>query len=68
MSVSRSSLARRSRAHIAGGFTREAMCARTIWSYEKLLFPEARAVKYRPKAGDLGANPLVQPPGHYIYL
>jgi glycosyltransferase involved in cell wall biosynthesis len=36
----RSALARRSRAHVAAGFTREAMCARTIDIYEELLFPE----------------------------
>jgi len=42
--VSRSSLARRSRAHIAAGFTREAMCARTIDLYEELLFPQARSL------------------------
>jgi glycosyltransferase involved in cell wall biosynthesis len=36
----RYALARRSRAHIAAGFTREAMCARTIEIYEELLFPE----------------------------
>jgi glycosyltransferase involved in cell wall biosynthesis len=36
----REALARRSRAHIAAGFTREAMCARTIDIYEELLFPD----------------------------
>jgi glycosyltransferase involved in cell wall biosynthesis len=32
--------AERTIAHVAGGFTREAMCARTIQVYEELLFPE----------------------------
>jgi len=38
----RAGLARRARAHIAAGFTREAMCRRTIEIYEELLFPETR--------------------------
>jgi glycosyltransferase involved in cell wall biosynthesis len=42
--ASRQALARRSRAHIAAGFTREAMCARTIGVYEELLFPETQAI------------------------
>jgi glycosyltransferase involved in cell wall biosynthesis len=45
----RSALARRARAHIAAGFTREAMCARTIDIYEELLFPEAQAVAMPPE-------------------
>ena len=40
----RDALAHRARAHIAAGFTREAMCARTIEIYEELLFPEAQPV------------------------
>jgi glycosyltransferase involved in cell wall biosynthesis len=36
----RDALAHRARAHIAQGFTREAMCARYIDVYEELLFPE----------------------------
>jgi glycosyltransferase involved in cell wall biosynthesis len=36
--------ARRSIAHVAAHFTREAMCARTIEIYEELLFPEALEV------------------------
>jgi glycosyltransferase involved in cell wall biosynthesis len=36
--------ARRSMAHIAAHFTREAMCARTIEVYEELLFPRSMAV------------------------
>jgi glycosyltransferase involved in cell wall biosynthesis len=43
-STARGALAHRSRAHIAAGFTREAMCARTIAIYEELLFPETRLV------------------------
>src|SRR5580692_1604656 len=35
--VARDAFARRARAHIAAGFTREAMCARTIEVYEELL-------------------------------
>ncbi len=42
--LSRTALGRRARAHIAAGFTREAMCSRTIDIYEELLFPEARTV------------------------
>ena len=52
--ASRTALARRSRAHIAQGFTREAMCARTIDLYEELLFPEARAL-------DMPAEPMAIP-------
>ena len=51
---SRAALARRARAHIAAGFTREAMCARTIDIYEELLFPEARIL-------ELPAEPLAIP-------
>ncbi len=36
----RSRLARRTVAHVAAQFTREAMCARTIAVYEELLFPD----------------------------
>jgi glycosyltransferase involved in cell wall biosynthesis len=42
--VERAAYARRARAHIATGFTREMMCARTIDVYEELLFPEAQAM------------------------
>lgn len=38
-----SALARRAIAHVASGYTREAMCARTIDVYEELLFPETSA-------------------------
>jgi glycosyltransferase involved in cell wall biosynthesis len=47
--VSRQALAWRARAHIAAGFTREAMCARTIEIYEELLFPEAQPVALPPE-------------------
>jgi glycosyltransferase involved in cell wall biosynthesis len=47
--ASRTALARRARAHIAAGFTREAMCARTIEIYEELLFPEARTLSIPPE-------------------
>jgi len=40
----RAALAYRARTHIAAGFTREAMCARTIDIYEELLFPEPQAM------------------------
>ena len=46
---SRRALAQRARAHIAVGFTREAMCARTIEIYEELLFPEARPIAMPPE-------------------
>jgi glycosyltransferase involved in cell wall biosynthesis len=39
----RSRLARRTIAHVAAQFTREAMCARTIEVYEELLFPDLGA-------------------------
>jgi glycosyltransferase involved in cell wall biosynthesis len=47
--ASRPALAWRARAHIAAGFTREAMCARTIEIYEELLFPEAQPVALPPE-------------------
>jgi glycosyltransferase involved in cell wall biosynthesis len=50
----RTALGGRARAHIASGFTREAMCARTIDLYEELLFPEARIL-------ELPAEPLAIP-------
>jgi glycosyltransferase involved in cell wall biosynthesis len=37
----RAAFAHRARAHVAAGYTHEAMCARTIDVYEELLFPEA---------------------------
>ncbi len=39
----RAAFAHRARAHVAAGFTRETMCARTIDVYEELLFPEPAA-------------------------
>jgi glycosyltransferase involved in cell wall biosynthesis len=42
--AAREAFARRARAHVAAGFTRELMCARTIDIYEELLFPEARLI------------------------
>jgi hypothetical protein len=35
-------LARRTIAHVASRYTRQAMCARTIEVYEELLFPKTR--------------------------
>jgi glycosyltransferase involved in cell wall biosynthesis len=40
-SEARALLARRAIAHIAAGFTSEAMCAQTIAVYEELLFPDS---------------------------
>ncbi len=40
----RAALALRARMHIAAGFTRDAMCSRTIDVYEELLFPEPQAM------------------------
>jgi glycosyltransferase involved in cell wall biosynthesis len=40
----RDALGRRARAHIAAGFTREAMCSRTIDVYEELLFPASETL------------------------
>jgi glycosyltransferase involved in cell wall biosynthesis len=40
----RAAFAHRARAHVAAGYTREAMCSKTIDVYEELLFPEAVAV------------------------
>jgi glycosyltransferase involved in cell wall biosynthesis len=37
----RAAFAKRARAQVAAGYTREIMCARTIEVYEELLFPEA---------------------------
>ena len=42
--------ARRAMAHVAGRYTRQAMCARTIEVYEELLFPEADALQEAPPA------------------
>jgi glycosyltransferase involved in cell wall biosynthesis len=47
----RSAFAHRARAHVASGFTREQMCARTIDVYEELLFPEPAL---QPAASPLG--------------
>ena len=41
----RERFARRTIAHVASRFTREAMCTRTIEVYEELLFPEAAALQ-----------------------
>jgi glycosyltransferase involved in cell wall biosynthesis len=41
--AARTVFGRQARAHVASGFTREAMCARTIDLYEELLFPEPAA-------------------------
>ncbi|MBV8336546.1 MAG: glycosyltransferase family 4 protein [Alphaproteobacteria bacterium] len=44
--------AQRAMAHVAGRFTREKMCARTIGVYEELLYPEApRAISVLGSAG-----------------
>jgi glycosyltransferase involved in cell wall biosynthesis len=47
--IAREAFARRARAHIAAGFTREAMCARTLDVYEELLFPEPQAATEFPE-------------------
>jgi len=39
----RAALARRAIAHVAAGYTRDAMCSKTIDLYEELLFPEPAA-------------------------
>ena len=36
----RAAFARRARAQVASGYTRDIMCARTIEVYEELLFPQ----------------------------
>jgi glycosyltransferase involved in cell wall biosynthesis len=46
----RSRFARRTIAHIASRYTRQAMCTRTIEVYEELLFPEADALREAPPA------------------
>jgi glycosyltransferase involved in cell wall biosynthesis len=46
----RSCFARRTIAHIASRYTRQAMCARTIEVYEELLFPEVDALREAPPA------------------
>ena len=45
----RAAFAHRARAHVAAGFTRETMCARTIDVYEELLFPEPAALTAAPR-------------------
>jgi len=47
--IAREAFARRARAHIAAGFTREAMCARTLDVYEELLFPEPASLTEFPE-------------------
>jgi len=42
-------LARRARAQVAAGYTRELMCARTIDVYEELLFPESSVTAAGPE-------------------
>ncbi|HVC55903.1 MAG TPA: glycosyltransferase family 4 protein [Stellaceae bacterium] len=41
--AARAAFARRARAYVAAGYSREAMCSRTIDQYEELLFPEPAA-------------------------
>jgi glycosyltransferase involved in cell wall biosynthesis len=48
--------AERTIAHVAGRFTRDAMCARTIQVYEELLFPE---ISPSPSEFDLAPSALV---------
>src|SRR5712672_2013677 len=43
----RAALARRAMAQVASGYTRDAMCAKTIDLYEELLFPEPAAISER---------------------
>ena len=47
--ASRSVFARQARAHVAAGYTREAMCAKTIDLYEEVLFPEPAAAAVDPR-------------------
>ncbi|HML09607.1 MAG TPA: glycosyltransferase family 4 protein [Stellaceae bacterium] len=49
-SDARRAFAQRARAHIFAGFTREAMCSRTIDVYEELLFPEPQTGADEPLA------------------
>ena len=42
--AARAAFARRAIAHVASGYTRDAMCGRTIDLYEELLFPEPAAL------------------------
>jgi hypothetical protein len=50
----RSAFASRAIAHVAAGYTRDLMCARTIDVYEELLFPEPAGAA----AGRTGALPV----------
>jgi glycosyltransferase involved in cell wall biosynthesis len=43
----RAAFARRTMAHVAAGYTRDAMCAKTIDVYEELLFPEPATISER---------------------
>jgi glycosyltransferase involved in cell wall biosynthesis len=45
----RAAFARRAMAQVASGYTREAMCAKTIDVYEELLFPEPAAINERER-------------------
>ena len=45
----RAAFARRAIAHVASGYTRDAMCGKTIDLYEELLFPEPAAVSERER-------------------
>jgi glycosyltransferase involved in cell wall biosynthesis len=44
----RAAFARRARAYVTAGFTRDIMCGRTIDVYEELLFPESQAAAAAP--------------------
>lgn len=49
----RGAFARRATAHVASGYTREAMCGKTIDVYEELLFPEPAMVGERQPLSDV---------------
>jgi glycosyltransferase involved in cell wall biosynthesis len=51
----RAALAHRSRAHVASGYTRELMCARTMDVYEELLFPQPALQTAAPSLGTIAS-------------
>jgi glycosyltransferase involved in cell wall biosynthesis len=53
--ASRLVFARQARAHVAAGYTREAMCAKTIDVYEELLFPEPATTPVDAPVGRMSA-------------
>jgi glycosyltransferase involved in cell wall biosynthesis len=56
----RAAFAHRARAHVAAGYTRERMCARTIDVYEELLFPQPATLPSAVLRERLAAAPAAE--------